>query len=380
MKIVWFSEVKWAYLTHRHHQIIKQFPDDWQVLFIENYVLGRENHFKPQRDGRVTYATVPTFKPTNRVFIDYLQSLRFFRWIVTFVTSCWVRYLLRSTGFHTKERVLITSNIFFGQVVDSLRASVKVYDCNDYPMGFSDSLSCTEEFFSMTIGMADVVITVTEKLKEDVQEYGPSRVQVIGNGVDVELFGKTSLEIPEDMQGLKGPIVLYAGVISDWFDFELMGLCAQTYPDVEFVIVGPVINPKVRGMVEESGKRPNVHFMGMKPHDVLPSYIRASRLCWIPFKKNSLIERFSPNKLFEYAAGGRSVVTLDYTKEIIDLSSMVYVATTAQDFVQMVGDGITAPPKESSLVEFAKANSWRSKSQEFAETITRLKENTHAVL
>lgn len=365
MKVIWFSEIKWNFLTHRHHHLIRHFPADWEILFVENFALGKKSHFIPRRDGRVTYVTVPIFKGTEYALINALQCSRFFRVLVNFKLLLWTKFILLLTGFASSDRIVFTSNIFFADIIERLEKKLLIYDCNDYPMGFSGALRITELYFKKTIEQSDITIAVSDKLLEDIGKFKKENGHVLGNGVDYELFAQNKkMDEPGDLKTITKPIVFYAGVVSDWFDFDLVGKIAME--PVSVVIVGPVISPNVRADVERLSAMPNVHFLGIKRHDELPAYIRASHICMIPFKKTPLIERFSPNKMYEYLAAGRPVVTMDYTEEIHRLRSRIYVAGTTDEFIQLIRKSLGDKPGEAGLREIAFKNSWKSRSEEVA--------------
>ena len=46
MKIVFFSEIKWHYLRTRKQQLVRRFPAEWKILFLEPYAAGRANSFR----------------------------------------------------------------------------------------------------------------------------------------------------------------------------------------------------------------------------------------------------------------------------------------------------------------------------------------------
>lgn len=372
MKVIWFSEIKWNFLTHRHHHLIRHFPADWEILFVENFALGKKSHFIPRREGRVTYVTLPIFKGTEYPFVNALQCNRFFRGLVNFKLLLWTKWILLITGFASSDRVVFTSNIFFADILKRLKKKLLIYDCNDYPMGFSGALQITEMYFEKTAQQSDAVVAVSDQLLEDIRHFKSDNGFVIGNGVDYELFANDNTEAPDELKPITRPIVFYAGVVSDWFDFDLVGKIAME--PVSVVIVGPVISPNVRADVERLSALPNVHFLGMKRHDELPAFIRASHICMIPFKKTPLIERFSPNKMYEYLAAGRPVVTLDYTEEIRRLRSYIYVAATGDEFVELVRRSLGEKPDETGLRQIAFKNSWKSRSNEVAELVKSLAE------
>ena len=64
------------------------------------------------------------------------------------------------------------------------------------------------------------------------------------------------------------------------------------------------------GDVDESRLRSleNVHFLGGKPVDALPGYLKALDVALIPYKLNELTRNIFPLKLYEYLAAGLPIV------------------------------------------------------------------------
>lgn len=370
MRLVWFSEIKWTYIKNRHHQLIENFPSEWRILFLETYVVGKANSFRPRHDGRVTYVTIPFLKGTPYPAVNRLQSWALVQWAAGIIAWIWVRWIFFLTGFSTRRRSFVVSNIYFATIVRWLRKDRLVYDCNDYPMGFPGALPMAEQYFSRLIRTADAVACVSERLREDVDSCRPGVATVIGNGVDMDLFesGRGS-PLPADLRGVQTPVVLYCGAISEWFNLDLVLRIAERYPDASVVIIGPILTPRIRERLGEAARFSNIRFLGPKPHAELPAYVHRSAVGLIPFLKDPLIARFNPNKLYEYMACGKPVVTLDYTSEIARLRGLIHVASNDDEFVSMVGETLQARPDETALIQMARQNSWSHKAEAMRQLI-----------
>lgn len=369
MKIVWFSEIKWTYLTTRKQQIIRQFPDDWEVLFIESFAVGKKNGFLPKRDGRVTYATVPFFKATPYALVNRFQGFVIIRFLMTLAAMLWVNFLCRVTGFNGVDRVICTSNIFYAYIIQRMKKRLTVYDCNDYPLGFSDTLSMAPAYYKKTLAIADIVVTVSKRIADIIAKDSAKQVFLIGNGVDYELFDQTKTENPpQEMAAMPHPIILYSGAISNWFDIDLLLLLSSVLPNASLVLVGPILSQSVRTKLND--KLPaNVHWLGEKKYTELPRYVHSADVCIIPFLKNDLTSGLNPNKLYEYLACGKPIVVMDYSDEIISLSSHIFVATTRDEFIAKTTEALNSNINTDSLRTIARENSWKKKSEAFAKLI-----------
>ena len=95
---------------------------------------------------------------------------------------------------------------------------------------------------------ADLVIAVSTRLAELLREAGVSDVHLVGNGVDYDLFRAAAESgVPDDMKGMRRPVIGYSGAVAQWFDFELLDPVAASFPHASIVMVGPLFGDRGRG-------------------------------------------------------------------------------------------------------------------------------------
>src|SRR5258706_236920 len=84
----------------------------------------------------------------------------------------------------------------------------------------------------------------------------------------------------------------------------------------------------------------NIHFLGVRPFEQLPSYNRAFDVAIIPFVINELTESSNPLKLFEYLASGLPVVSVNIP-EVARHGDVVGVALNHREFIRMTERALT---------------------------------------
>jgi glycosyltransferase involved in cell wall biosynthesis len=153
--------------------------------------------------------------------------------------------------------------------------------------------------------IADVVIASAPLL---VRRHRNERSDIlfIENGVDAARFASPS-EPPQDMLGFEGPIVGYHGMVSRWFDFDLLEAVAKSQPSTSFVVVGPV-DPGSKKRADSLASLANVTFLGPRPSDQMPAYVSALDVGLVPFVVDDMTRAVSPLKMYEYLAAGVPVV------------------------------------------------------------------------
>lgn len=373
MKVVVCSEVQWRYVRTRKQQLVSRFPTDWPVLFLQAYVRGRPNAWRPQRDGRVTYATIPVFKSIPNPLLRRLLDLGIVRAVVNGLVAVWVWWIRVVTGFAGRDVVLVVSNIFYGRILAGMPRRAAIYDCNDNHLAFPGTPSWARGYLARIVGQVDAVVVSAPVLREEVETFGPRRVVEIGNGVDFALFDAafTTPRHPPEIAGLPRPCIGYAGALAAWIDLELMAAVARAFPSGTLALVGPAVGPQVRPAEFFAGV-PNVVWLGSKPHEDLPHWVAEMDVCLIPFRLDDLTRGVNPNKLYEYLALGKPVVATDFSPFIHTFGDLVRVGATPADFVREVEAAIAAPPEVEARRACARAHSWDAAAASFVRLVEEL--------
>jgi len=370
LRIVCFSEIQWRYVRTRKQQILSRFPSEWKILFLSTFVKGRRNNILPERDGNVMHACVPVFKNFPQDWLKRLFAFAPFRLLWNVLLYMWVNILLVFTGFAGSDRVFYVSNIYYGAVLEYLPRRLMIYDCNDDHLGFPNTPPWAEGYLKRVLRGSDVVVAVSEELVEKMRVYGVENIYRIGNGVDYELFsGAASKGIPEDVRELPHPRICYSCAVAPWFDFDLLDLVAERFPDASIVLIGPVFDDTKVKLEELMKRRKNVVHLGVRPYEELGAYIAAMDVCIIPLKMNELMRFADPNKIYEYAAVGKPIVTLEHSRKRSDLEGIVYSAKSPEEFISMVSHAIEHGSDREKLKEFARSCSWQARADAIKEVI-----------
>jgi hypothetical protein len=370
MKIVCFSEIQWRYVRTRKQQILTRFPPDCEILFLSSVVRGRRNNLRPERDGRITHVCVPAMKNFPQAWARALFDARPVRWFWNVVIWLWVSAVRLATGFTGKDCVFYVSNIYYAQVLRAFPRALLLYDCNDDPLAFPNAPAWAKGYFRRLARTADVVVTVTVGLRTRLEDAGAIDVRLLGNGVDYELFERSAAgPTPDEMTGLPRPVIGYVGAVAQWFDFGLVDRVAAAWPAGSVVVIGPVFRDLEERAAALRAARPNVVFLGERPYERLGAFCAAMDVCMIPLVMSELRRLADPNKIYEYAAAGRPIVTLAYSDEIAALSGLLHVARTPLEFVERVAEALGGGDDPERLKAFARSRSWRSRADEMMRMI-----------
>jgi glycosyltransferase involved in cell wall biosynthesis len=214
----------------------------------------------------------------------------------------------------------------------ALDADVTVFDAMDELSKFKFAPAKLLDLEQELIDLADVVFTGGSSLYE-AKKHRHDNIHCFPSSVDRAHFCKArarSFE-PGDQEDLPRPRLGFYGVIDERFDTELLDAVAKMRPNWSFVMVGPV----VKIAPEDLPKRPNIHYLGGKTYDQLPSYLSGWDVALMPFAMNESTQFISPTKTPEYLAGGKPVVSTPVRDVVRHYGHLegVKIAATPKEFV-----------------------------------------------
>jgi len=281
-----------------------------------------------------------------------------------------IRRTLAKMGLH--RPVIWSTTPLAIEVIETLDSRLFVYDIQDdyarFP-GKDHQLIAANE--TRALSRCDTVFAVSERLREIKQPASPVEVRVLRNGVDYDLFRSArdpDTRVPGEMLGFRGPVAGYVGNIYDRLDQELLARTAERLPEWSFVFVG-----LVRCGVERLARLPNVHFLGMKPPDTLPGYLKGFQVGIVPHKVDPFTVCQNPVKLYEYLAAGLPIVSTPLP-ELEPYRDLVLTADTPEAFAAALErsrqeDG---PGRVPARQQAARENRWTQRAEQAAAHIRRL--------
>lgn len=181
---------------------------------------------------------------------------------------------------------------------------------------------------------ADVVCVSNEVLAERHVVERPDLI-LVPNGVDVDRFAESPTR-PSDVP-TGGPVIGYHGAIAAWFAFDLLAAVAEMEPTWQFVLVGPV-DPGVLDAAQKIAALDNVHMLGERPSNEMPSYVHAFDVGTVWFEVNHMTRGVSPLKVYEYLAASVPVVSSELPSCIAEPAVMT--AATPQEFREAIASAL----------------------------------------
>jgi UDP-galactopyranose mutase len=290
-----------------------------------------------------------------------------------------VRAIMRRLGF--ADVVTVVGTPFASEIAGSLGERLVVYDCNDDWASIPNLPSAYLRRQEARLARkADLVFATSRGLCERLERLN-AWTRLLPSGVDVEHFApeRSATEVPEELRGLGSPVIGSIGSINATKDdLDLVEAIAERRPDWSFAFVGPVM-----GDVDLSrypALRRRARFVGPRPYEALPAYVRAMDVCLLAYKRNAFTASANPTKVFEYLSAGKPVVATAL-EDLDGLQPHVALARDAGEFVAAIDRALERGGDEAerrARVERSRRRSWDAIVDAFEANIEhQLMENGH---
>ena len=222
----------------------------------------------------------------------------------------------------------------------------------------------------MLMAKADFIVANSAYLANIARKFNENAFD-IGQGCDLTLFDKKHIQAtPKDIANIQKPIIGYIGVLFTLrLDIEIIAHLAKTKPDYQVVLVGPedenFKNSELHSLA-------NVHFLGSKKTEELPSYLNCFDVCINPQALNETTIGNYPRKIDEYLALGKpTVATKTIAMEMF--SEHVYLAENKEEYVELIEKALkeNTAEKEKAREAFARTHTWENNVEKIYQLIQK---------
>jgi glycosyltransferase involved in cell wall biosynthesis len=381
--IVCLSSIDWDFNWQGHQTIMSAFAAGGdRVLFIENTgvrrprlsdtprLLRRLRNWRSGKAGRRTVA------PGLDVLSPLAVPFPYMRWARA-VNVRVLRRAIHAWRGAGSPRALVEWSFLPTPLALDLKNLVQptrlAYYCvDDLPSSSRPARHCraTEE---RLLREADLVFAASRGLRARAQTFR-DEVHLMPFGVDFPSFASDAREplpSPPELAGLGRPVVGYVGGLHRWLDQELCLGIARAIPEASLVFIGPI-----QTNVAALRGAPNIHVLGSRPHETLPSYLRAFDVGMIPYRLCEYTQFVYPTKMNEYLATGLPVVATPLPEVVAfsqDHPGVVEVAESPETFVAAIrrsAQGLGGPQR-SRRIEVARLSDWTTRVAHMRELLGR---------
>ncbi len=355
--IIVHSHLGWDWVWQRPQQFLSRFSKHHQILFVEGPVPSNE-------------VSAPT--PEMREVTEFPN--------ITLLRMKMPKNRWNDGAWVDKERRKLVQEVLAGPLGLRFRDPVQwfydpmavtafaghmderaiVFDCMDQLSQFKGSPKELIRRERELLAIADVVFAGGPKIGRDKIKYN-ANTHSYGCGVDIKHFGKARLKstkIPADVADLPGPVFGFFGVVDERMDYELVAKLADAFPHGSVVIIGPMTKIDPAAVPQ----RPNLHWLGGRDYQQLPSYVKKFDVCLMPFAINEATEYINPTKALEYMATERPIVSTPVEDVVLQFTGVVKISQTSEEFIRLCGEAASTPDqaaiKRGKML--SERNSWES--------------------
>ncbi|MBI2027146.1 MAG: YdcF family protein, partial [Deltaproteobacteria bacterium] len=191
-------------------------------------------------------------------------------------------------------------------------------------------------------------------------------------GYDEELYASIrvdeNLKPPVEFNNIPHPRAVYLGGLHKHVDQDLILKCAEKFPNVSFILIGPR-----QESFDAMESFSNIYMLGKKLKEEVPSYLKFCDIALIPYVRSHYTDCVYPTKMNEYLAMNLPIISTDIPEVVryqSETGAPIQTAASHQSFVQCLGDLVKKiDKKEIRGIEHAHKQSWSYKISKMQELI-----------
>jgi glycosyltransferase involved in cell wall biosynthesis len=329
--LIVFSHLRWDFVYQRPQHLLSRAAKERRVYFVEEPIHAEEVRFETRREACGVTICVPHVKPDT----SSLETERLVR--------AWVGQLVASEGLRDYAVWYYTPMAL--PLGRDLNPKAIIYDCMDELSAFKFAPPELTNLERELMEQADVMFTGGYSLYESKRKQH-ANVHPMPSSVDAAHFqqARQSQAEPPELANIPHPRVGFVGVIDERMDIELLGSVAERLPDVQFVMVGPVVKIDPASLPTA----PNLHYLGGRSYAQLPQYLAHWDAAILPFALNDSTRFISPTKTPEYLAAGKPVVSTPIRDVVRPYGEqdLVQIALDADEFAAAVSRALEEDQSE----------------------------------
>ncbi len=351
--------LKDIFTSVKTHKIIKRLP----ALFC-----GINNHetFRiGESSNQVTMVTPPVTLPIN--FLPQGKWYNFLQKVNDKILFWSLRKLIKREKINDFIFINTYDPFFALNFPNDIKPNVKIYQCVDDIEEVEYTQKHGTDSEKRMMREYDLTLTTSRELTKIKRDFAKS-IHYLPNAVDPSLFNQAffqKLEIPKEFEGVSKKVIGYIGNIERRMDYDLVKKIAFAHQDKLLYLIGPISSNEYK--TEGLDKIENIVFTGGKNIEQLPAYLQNIDCAIIPFKCNKLTRSIYPLKINEYLAGGKPVITTNFSEDIRMFSDVVYIARDHDDFISLIAQSLEENDNTLAMkrLEHASRNSWASRVEDF---------------
>ena len=323
MDLICFSHLRWNFVYQRPQHLLSRFAKKRKTFYVEEHLYSNDGDgYTLEYTNEGVTRIIPFLNKENNINHDNNARLKII------LDKFFSEHQITQYMFWYYTPMAIPFTYHF-------TPALVVYDCMDELSAFKFAPPELRDNEHSLLGLSDLVFTGGNSLYRNKKQHHPN-VWSMPSSIDKAHFqvARYMVQQPFDQEEIPHPRLGFFGVIDERFDIALIDAAAQAVPEWNFIFIGPVVK------IDESSlpRHKNIHYLGGKTYQQLPSYLSGWDVALIPFAINESTEYISPTKTPEYLAAGIPVVSTPI-KDVIDPYgdlNLVSIGYNVEEFISKV--------------------------------------------
>ena len=326
--ILCLSHLRWGFVYQRPQHLLSRCARDRNVIFFEEPIFdAREPALAVTENASGVVVAGPHLPPDcTGDAAEQIQREMIDRIVAGLPSGDPILW------FYTPMSLAFTNHV---------RARAIVYDCMDELSMFHGAPPALTFRERQLLQRADVVFTGGHSLYEH-KRTQHTNIHAFPSSVDVPHFAEARelMVDPDDQAAIPHPRIGFFGVIDERMDLQLIQELAESRPDLQIVMIGPVVKIDPARLP----RRSNIHWLGCKTYEELPAYLAGWDVAILPFARNDATRFISPTKTPEYLAAGKPVISTSIRDVVRPYGEqgLAWIADCAADFAQAIDEALVS--------------------------------------
>lgn len=334
----------WNSNPHSRYHIAKEFSKYGKILWV-NSIGHRFPSLKKKKGWQLIFKKIKSYliyfrKPEPNMYVFSPITIPIFRSkIIKRINTelLWLQINFISLLIGIKKKYFFVSSPSFGILSEKIKNSIVIYYYSDLYTAFRElkSRQETEELDKKLLSISVIIYGASKKICETLSSQGVN-IEYLPHAVNKSHFEIINSYIPDELKGVKHPIIGYYGTITDSNDWDIIEYCSRNRPEYQFVFIG-----KKLISLPELEKRDNIHFIDKVPYKLIPYYgsqFDVAIMFWI---MREWIIHSNPIKLLEYFALKKPVVSVNIPEVRERFGDLVFIANNKEEFLKCIDRALT---------------------------------------
>ena len=370
--ILYLMHIPWGWIKQRPHF----FAEYLSSTYIVDVCYRKSNTVSSSKLLTSKRVDLPNLRLTgfNNFPFNKIQLLKYFNldWLNTLIA------FLQLPSFRQYDYIWITSPILYPVVKPMIRSGQKIiYDCMDDMVEFPDvkNNNSLRRFIlnreKELLEAADCVFVSSNYLQTKIltrANLNIANIHVVNNAIELPQE-EGSMVLPEEIRNrvdyvksLSFPF-MYVGMLSEWFDFELIKSALNRYPQMNIVLLGP--------NDVQIPQHERIHYLGTVERKYIFPLMKEAFALIMPFLLNELIYSVNPVKLYEYIYTGKPVISVRYG-ETDKFAGYVHLYDNRESFLEIVDmlfKGCAGCKSREEINKYIGENTWRARYEQIVNVL-----------